>query len=245
MFDNECPESSKACFHVHPVKHEGRMPVLLQNRRRTRLPARLIQTDFPSANMEQPEAHEQAIVVAIEREQKRLANELHDGVCQELAGVAMMIDAKRHRVSSEIAIEMGSIAEHIRLMILDIRRLALGLAPAAVEHAGLAGALALLKMNVEALRGPSVVVSVEEQFTRELSLDMAVNLYRIAQEATANATAAPPASLLRPHFPPKAFCLLSKTTAAESEMKGATRGVSGLSLWLRARLSENSCNAPM
>jgi signal transduction histidine kinase len=110
--------------------------------------------------MQQPGAREQAIVAAIDREQKRFASELHDGVCQELAGVAMMIDAIRHRVSAEIATELGSTAEQIRRMILIIRRLALGLAPAAVEHAGFAGALALLKMHVEALKGPSVVVSV-------------------------------------------------------------------------------------
>jgi hypothetical protein len=44
---------------------------------------------------------------------------------------------------------------------LDARRLALGLAPIAVERAGLAGALALLKLDVERLSGPQVVVSVD------------------------------------------------------------------------------------
>jgi signal transduction histidine kinase len=32
--------------------------------------------------MEQPGAHEQSIVAAIEREQKRFASELHDGVSE-------------------------------------------------------------------------------------------------------------------------------------------------------------------
>jgi signal transduction histidine kinase len=131
---------------------------------------------------------EQAIVAAVEREHKRFASDLHDGVCQELAGVAMMLDAILPRVVSDVATEIRSIAEHIRRVTLDARRLALGLAPIAVERAGLAGALALLKADVEALKGgPAVVVFVEDRFTRELPLDMAVNLYRIAQEATANA----------------------------------------------------------
>jgi signal transduction histidine kinase len=131
---------------------------------------------------------EQAIVAAVEREHKRFASDLHDGVCQELAGAAMMLDAILPRVASDVATEIRSIAQHIRRVTLDARRLALGLAPLAVERAGLAGALALLKADVEALRGgPTVVVFVDECFTRELPLDMAVNLYRIAQEATANA----------------------------------------------------------
>ena len=70
---------------------------------------------------------------------------------------------------------------------LEILQLALGLAPIAVERDGLVGALALLKLDVEKLRGSTVVVSVDEPFARELPLDMAVNLYRIAQEATTNA----------------------------------------------------------
>lgn len=130
---------------------------------------------------------EQAIVAAVEREHKRFASDLHDGVCQELAGVAMMLDATLPRVASDVATDIRSIAEHIRRVTLDARRLALGLAPIAVERAGLAGALALLKLDVEALGGPTVVLSVEERCSRVLPLDMAANLYRIAQEATANA----------------------------------------------------------
>jgi signal transduction histidine kinase len=130
---------------------------------------------------------EQAIVAAVEREHKRFASDLHDGVCQELAGVAMMLDATLPRVTSDVATDIRSIAEHIRRVSFDARRLALGLAPIAVARAGMAGALALLKLDVETLGGPTVVVSVEERFSYGLPLDMAVNLYRIAQEATANA----------------------------------------------------------
>jgi signal transduction histidine kinase len=36
---------------------------------------------------------EQAVFDAVEREQKRFAGDLHDGLCQELAGIAMMRDA--------------------------------------------------------------------------------------------------------------------------------------------------------
>jgi len=130
---------------------------------------------------------EQAVFDAVEREQKRFASELHDGICQELAGVAMMLDVILPRVASDVAAEIRSVSEHIRRVTLDARQLALGRAPIAVERTGLAGALALLKLDVEALKGPTVMVSVDEPFARELPLDMAVNLYRIAQEATTNA----------------------------------------------------------
>jgi signal transduction histidine kinase len=130
---------------------------------------------------------EQAVVDAVEREHRRFASDLHDGICQELAGIAMTLDSMRPRVGADASTEIQSVSERIRRVTLDAQRLALGLAPIAVERAGLAGALALLKLEAELQRGPAITLSVEERITHGLPLDMAVNLYRIAQEATANA----------------------------------------------------------
>lgn len=99
----------------------------------------------------------QAVLQAVEREQRRLASDLHDGICQELAGIAMMLDVILPRVVTDVSAEISSVC-----------------------------ALALLKLDVETRSGPTVVVSVDEPFARELTLDIAVNLYRIAQEATTN-----------------------------------------------------------
>jgi signal transduction histidine kinase len=140
-----------------------------------------------NANVKCRRILEQAVLDAVEREHKRFASDLHDGVCQELAGIAMMLDAILPRVAADAATEIRSVSDHIRRVTLDARRLALGLAPIAVERVGLAGALALLRLAVETPRGPAIVVTVDERIVRALPLDIAVNLYRIAQEATANA----------------------------------------------------------
>ena len=138
-------------------------------------------------NVKRRRTLEQAVVEAVEREHQRFASDLHDGICQELAGIAMMLDAIRGHVGAEAATEIGSICNHIRRVTIDARRLALGLAPIAVDHSGLAGALGLLKQDLESLAGPRIAVSVDDRISRELPLERAVNLYRIAQEATANA----------------------------------------------------------
>jgi len=72
---------------------------------------------------------DQAIVAAVEREQKRFASDLHDGVCQELAGVAMMLDVILPRVGSDVAAEIRSVSEHIRRVTLDARAHAEQLTP--------------------------------------------------------------------------------------------------------------------
>jgi signal transduction histidine kinase len=140
-----------------------------------------------NAHVKQRRKLERAVVDAVEREHKQFANDLHDGVCQELTGIAMMLDAIIPSVAANTATEIRAVADHIRRVTLDTQRLALGLAPIVVERAGLAGALALLKLDLEALKGPAIAVSVDERVVRALPLDMAVNLYRIAQEASANA----------------------------------------------------------
>lgn len=99
----------------------------------------------------------------------------------------MMLDALIPRIAADAAKEIRSVADQIRRLALDTQRLALGLAPIVVERAGLVGALALLKLDLEALKGPAIRVVVDERIVRTLSLDVSVNLYRIAQEASANA----------------------------------------------------------
>jgi signal transduction histidine kinase len=130
---------------------------------------------------------DQAVVDAVERAHKRFASDLHDGVCQELAGIAMILDAIGGRVAAEAAVEIKSVSDRIRRVTLEVRRLALGLAPLAVEREGLKGALALLKMDIQTPTSPTVTVDVDERAVCALSLESAVNLYRIAQEATTNA----------------------------------------------------------
>jgi signal transduction histidine kinase len=98
-----------------------------------------------------------------------------------------MLDALLTRVTSDTAAEIGSVCERLRRVTTDARRLAVGLAPFVVEHAGLIGALGALKFDIETLKGPTIVVAVDERVARALPLDVVVNLYRIAQEATANA----------------------------------------------------------
>ena len=136
--------------------------------------------------MNRGETLKQAIAEALKQERKRVARELHDGVCQELAGLALMLDAIRARAPGDVAAEMSTIAKHLRRISLDARRLGSGLAPAAVERVGLADALAQLRVDSETSNGPVITVSIDHR-CGDVRPEVAVNLYRIAQEAMTNA----------------------------------------------------------
>ena len=122
-----------------------------------------------------------------DREQQRLAQELHDGLCQHLTAVAFMarsigLRLKNHRVIDVKDIE--KIAELVNNAATDSRNLSRALHRADVDAAGLVEALEDL-VDREMWRTPC---RLEVKSSFHLDDDtVAAHLYRIAREAVINA----------------------------------------------------------
>jgi two-component system CheB/CheR fusion protein len=122
-------------------------------------------------------------------ERRRIGHDLHDGLCQQLAGIEFMSQALQQRLESSSppnAVVAGQISELVREAITQTRGLAHGLSPVMREPAGLMSALQLLAQNTSRLfrvvclfRCPQPVL-----LTNDL---VAAHAYRIAQEAVSNA----------------------------------------------------------
>ena len=132
---------------------------------------------------------EKEILEISEREQRRIGQDLHDGLCQHLAGIEMLSQvlaqklAKKSRDGSARATE---IATAVRESISQTRLLARGLSPVTLESEGLMSALAELALNTEKMFRvrcdfdcPAVVKFPDHA--------AATHLFRIAQEAVSNA----------------------------------------------------------
>jgi PAS domain S-box-containing protein len=122
-----------------------------------------------------------------DREQQRLAQELHDGLCQHLTAVAFMarsvgLRLKNHRVIEVKDIE--KIAELVNNAATDTRNLSRALHRVDVDAAGLVGALEDL-VDREMWRTPCRL-EVAPSFHIEDDT-AAAHLYRIAREAVINA----------------------------------------------------------
>ena len=133
---------------------------------------------------------ENDLVDAASREQENLGYDLHDGIGQQLAGISMLLGA----LANELRVEQHGAAPELELInslvtqtIEDTRRLAYGLAPVTVEHAGLSGALRTLARDARTLYGLTVAVRADRSMDAALATDRATHLYRIAQEAVRNA----------------------------------------------------------
>ena len=134
-------------------------------------------------------ALEQEIVRAGEREQIRIGQELHDGVCQNLAAIDCVTSCLTEQLGAA-GIPQAAMAEkiqkYLQATIVEARNLARGIFPVQVETDGLVSALNDLATKANFVREGSVEFTASEDI-RIGDSQMELHLYRIAQEAMSNA----------------------------------------------------------
>ncbi len=133
---------------------------------------------------------EKELLEISEREKRRIGEDLHDGVCQELTATALLLKSAAQKVASEKpAAAARTLEEAAKLVNRNVgiaRDLARGLQPVELKGSGLIGALrALVESACEKTQ-------IQCEFkvgrgTRVADDTLALNLYRVAQEALTNA----------------------------------------------------------
>jgi signal transduction histidine kinase len=132
---------------------------------------------------------ERQIADASDREQRRLGEDLHDGLCQHLVSTAFAareLAAKLGDRSLPEAEDAAEIAELLGASISQARDVARGLCLVPLEADGLACALEELATQVRS-RHRIACQFVEKAPIPDLEDTLAANLFRIAQEAVNNA----------------------------------------------------------
>ena len=132
---------------------------------------------------------EEAILEISAREQRRIAQDLHDGLGQHLTGIAFMSKVLEEKLSDKTlpeAVEAAQIVKMVNQAIDNTRQLARGLHPVAAEPLGLMSALKKWASEVEALFHIGCDFRCEKPLNVH-DANMATHLYRIAQEAVNNA----------------------------------------------------------
>jgi signal transduction histidine kinase len=130
---------------------------------------------------------ERELLTVTEREQRRLGQDLHDDLCQELAAIAFMTRALATRLTGrqiEEATHVDRIAGLVNGAVTHARNIARGLHPVELDSGGLMAALRDLTTRVNS------DVRCEFECKKPVAVsesDVALNLYRIAQEAVTNA----------------------------------------------------------
>ena len=121
-----------------------------------------------------------------EEERKRLGFDLHDGVCQELVGIGILIESARQRgVSAAADDTLGRAQTYLRTVGEHLRLLARELRPLQLSDLGLGECLRTLAAGM-ATEQVQITVGVPTAIPR-LAEETEVAVYRVAQEALANA----------------------------------------------------------
>jgi PAS domain S-box-containing protein len=144
---------------------------------------------FISRDVTERKRLEKEILEISDKERRRIGQDLHDGICQHLAGIELMSQALEKKLaprSKAASARAGEIARHVREAIAQTRSLARGLSPTTLEHEGLEAALKELADTTSALFRVRCRVECSPS-AHCLVPAAATHLYRIAQEATSNA----------------------------------------------------------
>jgi hypothetical protein len=123
------------------------------------------------------------------REQERLGHELHDGLAQQLMGIALLckvLQKQLERESLPEAEQASQIEKLVEDALSQTRSLARGLAPVEIDAGGLEAALEDLARRIERVHGVRCVFRSERRVATGSRAE-ALHLYRIAQEAVSNA----------------------------------------------------------
>lgn len=127
---------------------------------------------------------EKEILDVSEREQRRIKLDLHDGLCQELAGIALLAKTMHHRIQAGEKVTGGMAAEVVVLLqnaVKHARALSRGLQPVDAVPNGLLTALRHLAADT------ADIFSIRCHFhcsrpVEVLDSEAATHVYRIAQE---------------------------------------------------------------
>jgi two-component system sensor histidine kinase UhpB len=124
------------------------------------------------------------VLAAQEAERLRIARELHDEIGQTLTAVALRAEHRAQQAGNEHP-EFAELAGIVQQSLADVRRISLELRPGALDELGLINALISLCARVE----NESQMRVQRDLTGpipELSRDVELAVYRIAQEALTN-----------------------------------------------------------
>jgi len=133
---------------------------------------------------------ETEIITIADRERERFGRDLHDGLCQSLAGIAALSVALSRSLTGRLdsaAAAAAEIAGLLRNTIGEARDIAHGLSPVGLDEGGLASVLEALALTIRRRFHIECTLVESGAPIPRLPSDAESHLFRIAQEAVSNA----------------------------------------------------------
>ncbi|MDF1851023.1 MAG: PAS domain S-box protein [Verrucomicrobiales bacterium] len=134
---------------------------------------------------------EAELVRISEQEQQRIGQDIHDDLCSQLSGIGCLTKVLEQKLEQEGRNE-SELVKKVTEMVADAgvraREIAKGLVPTVLETRGLSGAIQELAQRQRETFGIDCVASIDDcAAVDRLDTEIAVQVYRVVQEAVNNA----------------------------------------------------------
>ena len=143
-----------------------------------------------SVDLSERRTRERDLLEAVTREQRRFWHDLHDGLGQELTGIALLVKTlvkRAERDAPDLCEGLNEVLNYVTGAIATSREVARGASPVGREHGGLGRALAELAGHWPTDGELEIACRVDPTAGESLEPLIAENIYRIAQESISNA----------------------------------------------------------
>ena len=121
-----------------------------------------------------------------EAERRRVADELHDQIGQNLTALALQLDRLHKRSPTDLRDEVVDVRDSVLATVEDVRGVVRTLRPEGLDALGLPAALTNLTTQLMRRTGIRIVRELQRDLP-ELNDDQELVLYRVAQESITNA----------------------------------------------------------
>ena len=128
------------------------------------------------------------LIASQEVERGRIARDLHDDISQQVAGLSIALSGLKRRLAvpgaADLEAQVSAIQQRTIALAEEIRHVSHELHPSVLQHAGLVAALTAHCAELE--HGQLIVAFTADGDFDATSRDVALCLYRVAQEALRN-----------------------------------------------------------
>ncbi|GAA4951584.1 hypothetical protein GCM10023314_26290 [Algibacter agarivorans] len=122
-----------------------------------------------------------------EKEQNRIAKDVHDGIGQMLTGLKYNLESIDIKDLDKTASKIEHLKELTTNIIKGVRTATFNLTPPELSDHGIAPAISKLTQELARLTGKEIVFFNKTHFNQRLDSLVEINIYRITQEAINNA----------------------------------------------------------
>ena len=147
---------------------------------------RLTKASFEE-KMSQQKTISSKIIENQEKEQNRIAKDVHDGIGQMLTGLKYNLESIDINDIDKTAIKIEHLKELTSNIIKGVRTATFNLTPPELEDYGIVPAITKLAQELSKLTGKNIVFYNKTDFEDRLDSLAEINIYRIVQEAINNA----------------------------------------------------------